>query len=240
VTEEAGSGQEGLALLGRNTYDLMILDMRMPGVDGLGVIGQVHAIAPGLPIIVLTGHATLESAIAAVRSEEVVEYLLKPTSVHDVASAVSAALQKHAARQEKERLVQVVSAAVDKLRRGGPGQLPSGQPTSASRDLEVGALRLDRQKRLVSRVTDPGQSVELTEGETAILEQFMTRPDQVFTCSELARGAWGFSMSEAEAQGIIRSTIFRLRHKVEVDPDRPAIIRTVRGRGYFLAFTREE
>ena len=66
---EAASGREALALLEQSTYDLMILDILMPDLNGIEVMQRAHRKWPELLIIVLTGNASLESAIVALRSE---------------------------------------------------------------------------------------------------------------------------------------------------------------------------
>ncbi len=93
--DAASSGHQALGLLQRTPYDLMLLDLRMPGMDGVEVMQRAREVRPDLLIIVLTGHATLESAITAVESHAT-DYLLKPVSLHDVATAVATALLQRA------------------------------------------------------------------------------------------------------------------------------------------------
>jgi DNA-binding NtrC family response regulator len=82
-------------MLERTPHDAMVLDIRMPGMDGAEVMSRACQLYPDLRIIVLTGHATLESAIAAVKSHAA-DYLLKPASVYDIAAAIARALQQRA------------------------------------------------------------------------------------------------------------------------------------------------
>ena len=236
ATDGAGSGWEALSLLERDSYDLMVLDMHLPGLNGLEVMQLAHQVCPGLIIIILTGHATLDSAIAAVKSREVVDYLLKPASIQQVAAAVNAALQQRAEQLERERLVRTISEAVDNLRQNG-SPAPSTRSPASEREplLRAGGLKLDRQKRLLELEGDPARMVELTEGEATVLAALMARPEQVFSCRELARAAWRWDVEEESARGPIRSCIFRLRQKVEADPDKPRLIRTVRSRGYLFS-----
>ncbi len=65
----AASGKEALALLEQVSYDVMLLDMKMPEMDGMQVMDRARQLQPDLLIFILTGHATLESAIAAVIAE---------------------------------------------------------------------------------------------------------------------------------------------------------------------------
>ena len=71
-----------MAALARQPYDLMVLDMVMPGMHGVEVMRRARELRPDLSIIVLTAHATVESAIASVKSD-VTDYMLKPCSFDD-------------------------------------------------------------------------------------------------------------------------------------------------------------
>jgi DNA-binding response OmpR family regulator len=238
AADEAGSGTEALHRLSQAPYHVMLLDMQLPDLDGIEVMQRARAIQPELLIIVFTGHATLESAIAAVKLGAV-DYLLKPASLHDIAAAVANALHAYAAQQQAQRqqLINVVSAAVEVLRQTQPPAAPRPLPPDApwpDRFLRVGPLLLDRRKRLV--IIDQALSgpIELTEGEALILAGLMTQPDEVLTCRQLARAAWDYDLIESEAQSVVRPYIFRLRQKFEA-PLSAHLIHTLRGRGYLLA-----
>ncbi len=71
VVAEAGNGREATELYFRHRPDITLMDLRMPEMDGVEVMSRARRLCPGLLIIVLTGHATLESAIAAVKSDAV-------------------------------------------------------------------------------------------------------------------------------------------------------------------------
>jgi len=230
--QEAGSGREALKLLEAAPHDLMVLDMRMPEMDGLEVMRRARQMCPDLLIIILTGYATLESALAAIKSDAT-DYLLKPTSVHDIAATITTALQARAEQLRKQHLLRVVSQAMDALRQveaTAPSQLPAGIPPE--RFLRAGPLTFDRRKRLAVVAGDPPRTSELTEGEALILVALMEQLDQTLACRQLARAAWDYDLDEREAQSLVRPYIFRLRHKLEATPDAPQMIRTVRGRGY--------
>ena len=113
--EEAGSGQEALALLEHTTPDLMVLDMHMPGLDGVEVMHRARQMHPELSIIILTGYATLENAIAAVKLTAA-DYLRKPASTREIANAVTRTLEKRAKQLRQQRLHQTLREALDVLR----------------------------------------------------------------------------------------------------------------------------
>jgi DNA-binding NtrC family response regulator len=89
----ASSGEAAVAALQKETYDIMLLDLRMPGMDGLEVLKSASKIAPDTQIIVLTAHGSLESAIEALR-QGAHDYLLKPASPEQVLSSVAAPVKK--------------------------------------------------------------------------------------------------------------------------------------------------
>ena len=235
--DEAESGQAALRLLQDTHYDLMVLDMRMPEMDGIEVMQRARQLSPDLLIIILTGHATVESAIAAVKSDAV-DYLLKPASIHDIVSTVANALQARAEQVQRQHLLHVMGETMDMLRQT---QMPvattsaTEQQPQPERFMQVGALTLDRVKRLVITSGAQPHTINLTEGEAAIMIQFMEQPDQVLSCRQLARSTWEYDLDEHAAQSLIHPYIFRLRRKIETDPNHPQLICTLRGRGYLLA-----
>lgn len=201
-------------------------------MDGIEVMHRARQMHPDLAIIVLTAHASVESAIAAVKSDAA-DYLFKPVDIDDLAATVSRALQERAERRRRQHLLDMIGEAVGVLRQPESPATPA--PTSPERFLRAGPLMLDCQKRLAMVEDDPARTVELTEGEAAVLAALMERPNQVLSWSQLARAVTGHDLDKWEAQGLVRPCIHRLRRKIEVTPGAPRLIRTVRGRGYFLS-----
>ena len=166
-SQEANSGREALKMLNDTVFDLMVLDMRMPEMDGIEVMRCARELRPDLLIIVLTGHATLDSAIAAVKSGAA-DYLLKPTVVADIATTIATSLRSRDEQfRQKYWLRQVGEAmgeAMDALRRADvslPAQPAMELP--GERFLHAGALTLDRQKRLLIVSGDSPRTAELTK-----------------------------------------------------------------------------
>jgi two-component system KDP operon response regulator KdpE len=210
--DAATSGHQALGLLEWTPYDAMVLDIRMPDMDGVKVMQRVSRAYPDLSVIFLTGHASLESAISAVRFRAA-DYLLKPASVYDIAAAIERTLQ----RRIQEDLTQT---------------------PSTERFLRVGPVILDRERNMVSvaRTGDADSyKVQLTVTESALLVRLMLCPDTALSCRELARVALNYDLSKLEAQAIIRPHICRLRQKIEPDSGHPHLIRTVPGKGYLFA-----
>ena len=230
--DEAASGQEALALLQAEPYDLMVLDMVLPGIEGIDVLRQAHQIQSDVSIIVLTGNASLESAIAAVKSAAV-DYLLKPASIHEII-----ALQRRAASAQKEFLVNILGEALERVDSAESSPALSQTPQkSQSRFVVTQPLCLDRSQRVVTIDDEPDRSVDLSRGETAVLMCMMQNADQTLSCEQLVWLAWGYKADRIEAKSVIRPYIFRLRNKLEENPKKPRLIRTVRKRGYRFVST---
>ncbi len=231
ITDDANSGFQALQMLERTPYDLMVLDLHMPGMDGVDVMERARQLRPELLIVVLTGHASLESAVAAVKSHAI-DYLLKPISLHEVTAAVVAALQERAKALRRKHLLEVMDQTLDALRES---EAPPRRPATLERFVRAGSVTLDCQMRLAVVGDTPSRTVELTENETRILAHLMAHSDEIISNRELAQAALGYDVTEQEAQNIVRPHVFRIRRKLEANPKEPRLIRTVRGRGYLFA-----
>ena len=93
TVQTAINGEEALQKLEQSSYDLMLLDLRMPGMDGLDLLRRVHGQWPNMPVILLTAHGTVDSAVAAMRGGAV-DFLQKPFSPREIREAVEKALQE--------------------------------------------------------------------------------------------------------------------------------------------------
>ncbi len=241
----AESGQRALEMLRAARYDVMVLDMRLPGLDGMEVMRAARQIQADLIILVLTGHATLQSAITAVKAGAS-DYLLKPIGTQDIIAAIRAALQKQQAHARRQQLIKAALEALHAAESIASAADASTPPQSATattpgeRFRQVGTLILDRVKRLVTFENDLTRVIALTEGEAQILECLMDVVGQPLTCRHIARRVWNYDISEIEAESLVRPYIFRLRQKIERNPQQPALIQTVRGRGYLLATSRRK
>jgi DNA-binding NtrC family response regulator len=96
----AGSGMEALCRLKEKYYQLVITDMRMPGVSGIDLIRKVKSLAPQTPVILLTAYGTIQNAVDAMR-EGAYDYLLKPFSSESLENVVRRALDSTPKRNEK-------------------------------------------------------------------------------------------------------------------------------------------
>jgi DNA-binding response OmpR family regulator len=240
--DQVASGAEVLARLGQTSYDLIVTEIALPGLGGAELMRRVREVDRELPLVVLTAQPSVETAIAAVRAN-VVDYLCKPCRADDLLLVVARALEERAQQLKHQHMLNMVAEALEALRQ--PASKLESLPLDAGRGavesvsngnvMDVGVLALDREKRLVTVKTDPPRIVELTEGEASILVALMQKPDQVLTPNQLAKTALGYDgMDKWTVESVVRSSVFRLRNKIEPGLDNPQLIRTVRGRGYFF------
>jgi DNA-binding NtrC family response regulator len=101
----AANGREALAILERERPDLLVTDLKMPEMDGMALLRHAHELDPALPVIMLTGFATIESAVAAVK-EGAFDYLPKNFSVDQLRVAVERALRHRGLQVENRNLRQ--------------------------------------------------------------------------------------------------------------------------------------
>jgi DNA-binding response OmpR family regulator len=239
--DEANCGQEALQLLEQTAYDVMILDLAISDMNGVEVMHRARLMRRDLAILIVTSLATVESTMAAVKAN-VADYILKPCNMDDLQLTVARVLEERVQQLRHARLLEMVSEVMGVLHQPEPVAEPMIFPALATSPLQaqdmirMGILTLDRQKRLVTLKTDPPRTVELTESEMSILLALMEKPNQVISCNQLANKALGYTdMDRWTIENVIRSCVFRLRHKIEGGSDAPRLIRTVRGRGYFFS-----
>jgi DNA-binding NtrC family response regulator len=101
--ESASAGEDGLRKLETEWFDLVISDLKMPGIDGLELLKRGKALHPTLPFIMLTAFATVDSALAAMK-QGAYEYLLKPLNIEELKVVTQKALELHRLTREVERL----------------------------------------------------------------------------------------------------------------------------------------
>ncbi len=111
----ANSGQEGLKLLQKEPVQLVISDMRMPGMDGVSFLEYVSVRWPDTVRVLLTGYSSLESTIDAVNRGHVYCYIAKPWDDDDLKVTVSQALHHYDVVMENKRLADQVRAQQDQM-----------------------------------------------------------------------------------------------------------------------------
>lgn len=112
----AESGDEALELLAQHPVDLVVSDMRMPGMDGATLLTRIREGWPDIMRILLTGYADLNSSIAAINQGEIYRYLVKPWDDQDLVLTIRDALQRKQLVEENRRLTYLTQQQNDALR----------------------------------------------------------------------------------------------------------------------------
>ena len=229
--DSAQCGEDALKLLQNNDYDLMLLDLKMPGIDGVEVMKQVKTINHNLLVIILTAHATLDSAIEAIKAGAV-DYLLKPQSIANIREAVQKALSKKFEEKNRQELIEQILSAADRLKSDHT------QEMEQDHSLEIPAYQLDIEKRCFIFQNEDcvsPQKAYLTDNEFVILSHLIKNKGEVFSHHKLAVEALGYeNINAREAQLLISPHIARLRKKIEQNVSKPEFIKTIRGKGYIF------
>jgi DNA-binding response OmpR family regulator len=199
----ANDGHEGMRRAMMQDWSLIILDLRLPGPDGLEICRAVRRERSYQPILMLTSKsAELDRVLGLETGAD--DYVTKPFSVLELAARVRAILRR-----------------VENLKKS------AARDESVEESIQAGSIRIDPSRRLV---TLAGESVELTAREFDLLEHFARHPGRVFRRAELLDRVWGYGHEGYEHT--VNSHINRLRSKIEGDPSRPELIVTVWGVGY--------
>ena len=137
----AESGPEALALLGKDpSFAVLVTDMRMPGMDGATVLARAKAMRPGTVRVLLTGHADVEDAIAAVNDGNVFRYLVKPCPRAVLVDALTDAVEEHRTiKAERELVEHTLRGSVSALFE----VLSLANPTAFARAARIRAIVLE-------------------------------------------------------------------------------------------------
>lgn len=228
----AESGEMGLAILSNAAFDLVYMDIRMPGMAGLDALKVIHASQPNLPVILFTAQPDMQSAVDALRLGAM-DYLLKPLQPEVLIERTRVAL----ARQEKERRKREIQSQIESLQNELRG-LESEESTSPSeipatlneeRFLSRGKLTLDLHTR---RVTIGKRVVSLPPTAFDYLLALARHAPNVVDYQTLAAEAQGYEVGTREAQELAKWHIHHIRRAIEADAQNPTFIINVRGVGY--------
>ncbi len=111
---DVGSAEEAINLIRDNWYDIIISDIALPQKSGIDLLRAVKAISSDTEIILITGHATLESSMKALKYGAY-DYLLKPFDSKELLEIIQRALEAGRLRIENEELIQVLASANEEL-----------------------------------------------------------------------------------------------------------------------------
>jgi two-component system KDP operon response regulator KdpE len=215
--------------LRNTTVDLILLDLQLGDTDGVTLLRDLRREWPQLPVVIITAHGSLNSAIEALRYE-VADYLLKPVSVDELRRRLGEALNRHRARQQRQTIIRSMysqfQALLSEVEPSSEVLLPPAQPAHT---LSAGPLILDIPRHTVQMF---GQPIDVTPTEFTLLQELVRQAGAVVPCAALVRAIQQIEIDEEEARQIMRPHVVRLRRKIEPDPANPTYIQLVRGVGY--------
>jgi DNA-binding response OmpR family regulator len=240
------STEDALRKLGVLTFEVVITDLRFPGIDGIHLLREIQRRWPDTITIVLTAYPSLESAVAALRAGAH-DYLSKPCPPSEIRRSVQEGLDKRRGLARRMELMQVLERQLIEgmrairgdvtLIRGSTGELPplpqSGRlpERREGRILRAGSFIIDYEQHEALLGDLP---LDLTPTEFDILAVLVERAPAVLSPQEIARRVFEYNVSEVEARELVRWHIHHLRRKLELDPDQPHMLKNVRGVGYKL------
>ncbi|MDR1283735.1 MAG: response regulator transcription factor [Opitutaceae bacterium] len=205
----ASDGAQALVLYPQKKYDLVVLDIMMPGASGYDVCRELRARDARVPVLFLTAKGEEIDKVSALKLGAD-DYVTKPFGVHELLARVEALLRR--AR---------LAAA------GAPGNVripASGLPPVFT----LGEARIDR-NRLTATLPDHEPSA-LTARELKLAEVFAAHPGAVLTRDALLNAVWGVSYFGTTRT--LDQHVAQLRKKIEQKPDTPRTLVTVHGIGY--------
>ncbi len=227
----AESGEMGLSILSNASFDLVYMDLRMPGMAGLEALKAIHASQPNLPVILFTAQPDMQSAVEALRLGAT-DYLLKPLQPEILIERTRAALT----RQEKDRHRREIQSQIESLQVELRNlEAEDATPPSATvsfneeRFLSRGNLTLDLHAR---RVTVGGRVVNLPPTAFDFLLVLVRHAPNVVDYQTLVIEAQGYQVEAREAQELVKWHIHHIRQAIEPDAQNPTFIINVRGSGY--------
>ena len=186
-------GAEAVEAFRSSRPDLILLDVMLPGIDGIEVCRRVRA-ESGVPIIMLTARADTSDVVVGLEAGAD-DYIVKPFNPKELVARIRTRLRPVA--------------------------------TDTAEVLRVGDLAVDVAAHEVRRGSE---AIALTPLEFELLVALASKPQQVFSREMLLEQVWGYHY-KADTR-LVNVHVQRLRAKVEIDPDNPKIVTTVRGVGY--------
>ncbi|MDF2627075.1 MAG: two-component response regulator [Symbiobacteriaceae bacterium] len=202
---KANAGTQAIDLIARHDIHLVILDVMMPGMDGLEVLRTIRKDRV-TPVLMLSAKSEDVDKILGLRMGAD-DYLTKPFNPLELVARVKAQLRRYL-----------------QLNPGAPGA------RAADRVIAIRGLEIDEPKHTVSV---DGKPVNLTPTEYDILHLLAANPGRVFSSEEIFERVW--KERYFQSNNTVMVHIRKIREKIEDDPGHPTLIKTVWGVGYKIA-----
>jgi DNA-binding response OmpR family regulator len=209
-----GSADLALNELSHRAYELMMLDLKMPGMTGLELLQRISGQYPEMAVIIMTAYGSMDTAIQAIR-HQVLDYLLKPIAPADIVAAVERALLENS---------RIISEREEKAR------LDAGE-----KQVDQLLLGKDVVLHLQKRILEWHESIiSLTATEAKLLTVLIDNRGKVVSNADLVGLVQGYHVGMEEAGKILRPVMCRLRNKLTCLPNGRNWIKNVRGAGYIF------
>ncbi|MEV6838154.1 response regulator transcription factor [Streptomyces sp. NPDC051133] len=203
-------GVEALAQAHKTPPDVLVLDVMMPGIDGLQVCRVLRAEGNRTPVLMLTALVETADRIAGLDAGAD-DYVVKPFDVEEVFARLRALLRR-----------------TSPVPAGGAGEAGRGEAQISDRQVEAAGIRMDLQAR---RAWRGGRELELTRTEFELLELLVRNAGIVLDHSTIYDRIWGYDFGPGSKN--LAVYVGYLRRKLD-EPGSPQLIHTVRGVGYVL------
>lgn len=225
--EAVGDGRSAVKTLEDSNFDLMLLDLKMPGMDGLEVLAYATQHRPKCKVIMLTAHGSLESAIEALR-QGAHDYILKPAKPEELIASVNRGISELQDSERKKLLLAQMEASIQELKETEGG----GTPVEVSRTVMVLGknVKIDLERREIWTVED--NKIQLTPTEGKLMQVLLENRGRVLSHKDLVFLVQGYQTTDWEAPEIMRPLVSRLRRKLSQFDDGGGWIINVRGTGY--------
>jgi DNA-binding response OmpR family regulator len=228
----AANGAEALQRLEAAPFDLVYLDIRLPGMDGLEVLRQIHDRYPQLAVVLLTAHASISSAVEAVRLGAT-DYLIKPITPEALIARTRTILTDRAVQHRRREIQEQIDALQAELKAldHSTEVAPSFSAPADDRFLKRGTLTLDLHAR---RATYADRVLTLPPTAFDYLVVLVRHAPDVVPYQTLVVEAQGYQADLRQAQELTKWHIHTLREALERDAAGSCQLLTVRGTGYRL------
>lgn len=235
----AESAEDALKQLSEQPFDVVLTDIRMPGLTGVELLSRIKERAPDAIVILMTGYASLGTAVEALRLGAH-DYLIKPISSQDIRQSVARGVERAYNMRRRRVLLETIQTNVKELT-GGFEEVRGGAAATAMSTAPVQAPMTTMQLGPLTifpgryQIQVGNQQLSLTPTEFDLLLYLAAHRGRVVPCYELVREVRGYTVDENEAREVIRPHISNLRRKLERAGQDPDLIVNVRGIGYRLS-----
>lgn len=203
IVQSADNGEAGLELFNRDSFDLLVVDIMMPKLDGIEVIKIVRETS-SVPILVMSANdSDVDKAIGLGFGAD--DYIAKPFSLVEITARIKAAIRRATIYAQRE----------------------PDKKANLGTQMQFGNIVVDLDNY---RVLKGNEECKLTAKEAEILRLFLKNPNRVFTKAQIYSLIWNDDYMGDE--NVINVQIRRLREKVEEEPSSPKYLKTLWGIGY--------